>query len=110
MKKRDVAISIVLTIITFGIYGLYWQAVLNDDIKKLAKEEQFTSGGIVVLLSLVTCGIYSIYWAYKMGEFIDKINDKDKNSNILYLILDLIGLEIVVLAIGQSEINKKIEV
>ncbi|MBO6195098.1 MAG: DUF4234 domain-containing protein [Bacilli bacterium] len=109
MKKRDIAISIILTIVTCGIYGLYWCACLNDELKHEAKEDGFTSGGMVVLLSIVTCGIYTIYWSYKMGEFVNKTKKNTDNTGILYLILSLIGFDIVVYALIQNELNKKIE-
>lgn len=109
MKERNIAVSIILTIVTCGIYGIYWLIVLNDELKHEAGEDNFTSGGVVFLLSLVTCGIYSIYWSYKMGEFVDKINKKESNTNILYLILSLIGMDIVIYALIQNELNKKIQ-
>jgi len=109
MKERNIAVSIILTLVTCGIYGIYWMIVLNDELKHEAGEDSFTSGGVVFLLSIVTCGIYSIYWAYKMGEFVDKMNNKESNSNILYLILNLFGFGIVVYALIQNELNKKIQ-
>lgn len=109
MKERNIAVSIILTLVTCGIYGIYWMIVLNDELKHEAGEDNFTSGGVVFLLSIVTCGIYSIYWAYKMGEFVDKMNNKESNSNILYLILNLFGFGIVVYALIQNELNKKIQ-
>ncbi len=109
MKNRNIAVSIILTLVTFGIYGLYWCAVLNNELKNEAKEDSFTSGGMVVLLSIVTCGIYSIYWCYKMGEFTEKIKGEKNNTPILYLILSLLGLDIIVYALIQNDINKRIE-
>lgn len=109
MKERNIAVSIILTIVTCGIYGLYWCACVNDELKHEAKEDGFTSGGMVILLSIVTCGIYTIYWSYKMGEFVDKTkNAKDSNTAILYLILSLIGMDIVIYALIQNELNKRI--
>lgn len=109
MKKRDIAISIILTIVTCGIYGLYWCACLNDELKHEAKEDSFTSGGMVVLLSIVTCGIYTIYWSYKMGTFVEKVKGNTDNTGILYIILSLLGFDIIVYALIQNELNKKIE-
>ncbi len=109
MKERNIAVSIILSLVTCGIYDIYWMIVLNDELKHEAGEDNFTSGGVVFLLSLVTCGIYSIYWSYKMGEFVDKMNEKDSNTNILYLILSLFGFGIIVYALMQNELNKKIQ-
>ena len=101
-------LSVILTLVTFGIYGIYWMVVLNNELKHEANEDSFVSGGVAVLLTIVTCGIYGIYWSYKMGEFVDKINDSKSNSSILYLVLNLFGLSIVVYALIQNELNKKI--
>ena len=67
MKQRNIAVSIILTIVTCGIYGLVWMAMLNDELSAVSGRPNATSGGMVVLFSIITCGIYGIYWAYKMG-------------------------------------------
>ena len=33
-KERNVALAIVFTIITCGIYGIYWFVVLTDEVKQ----------------------------------------------------------------------------
>ena len=111
VQKRSIATCIILTIVTLGIYGLYWVAKITDESKLLAKDEtSLPSGGMVVLLSIVTCGIYSIYWAYKIGQIQykaakdNKVEDAKDNS-IMFLILELI-LSIVGWALMQNEINK----
>ena len=110
MKQRSVGLSILLTIITCGIYGIYWMVVLNDEINAMSGRQGATSGGTVVLLSIVTCGIYGIYWMYKMGEGIEVIHeahgDIRGSAPILYLVLSLFGLGIVSYALMQSELNK----
>ena len=68
IQQRNLAVCIILTIVTCGIYGLVWLYWLNDDTNTVSNEPNPTSGGIVILLSIVTCGIYGIYWAYKQGE------------------------------------------
>lgn len=68
MKERNIAVAIVLTIVTCGIYGIYWFIVLTDDTRLASGDQQAPSGGIAFLLTLITCGIYGIYWAYKMGK------------------------------------------
>lgn len=70
MHQRSVPLCIVLTIITCGIYGLYWMVCLTDDSTEVTGMGN-TSGGMALVFSLITCGIYSIYWAYKMGEKLD---------------------------------------
>lgn len=109
MKERNIAVSIILSIITCGIYGIYWFIVVTDEAKEASGNENAPSGGIAFLLNLVTCGIYGIYWAYKMGEAISEAKSKnglEASSNaVLYLILQLLGLAIVNYAIMQNELN-----
>lgn len=112
MNKRNIALCIVLSIVTCGIYGIYWMIVLANETNVASGHAQDgTSGGIVFLLTLVTCGIYGIYWAYKQGE---KINEAkamrnmptDSNAGVLYLILEIFGLGIIAYALMQNELNK----
>lgn len=103
---RSIPVAIILSIVTCGIYGIYWMIKLNDEVNLLSGEIQATSGGIVFLLSLVTCGIYSFYWLYKMGERCDRIKGVDGNSSILYLIVGILGFSIIAYCLMQDTINK----
>ena len=114
MEKRNIAVSIILTIVTCGIYGIYWFIMLTDETNKFTDNpQQETSGGVAFLLTLVTCGIYGIYWAYKQGEKLDNASVKSGMTNgsrgILYLILSLVGFSIVAYALMQDSINKLID-
>ena len=110
IKQRNIGICILLSIVTCGIYGLYWFVVLTDDINQESGETDATSGGMSLLITIVTCNIYGWFWAYKMGEKIDAIKTKNGqpagNSSILFLLLQLCGLGIVSYAIMQDTINK----
>lgn len=105
VKERNIVLCIIFSIITCGIYALYWMAKLQDDSLKAANEEG-TSGGLVILFSIITCGIYGFFFAYKLGERTDKIKNKDSNSGILYLVLYFIGLSVINACLTQSELNK----
>lgn len=111
INKRNIAVSIILTIVTCGIYGLYWFVVLTDDTKNVSNDTNGASGGVALLLSIVTCYIYSIYWAYKQGERIDNAKAMrgmagGGSSNILFLVLQIFGLGIVNYIIIQDSLNK----
>lgn len=105
IKERNLVLAIVLSIITCGIYSIYWMAKINDEALTLAKEKGST-GIVVVLLNLITCGIYGLFWSYKMGVCTDKIKGaQNGNSAILYLILALFGFSIVNMALTQDAVN-----
>lgn len=112
VQKRDIATSIILTIVTCGIYGIIWFISLTDDVARLAEDNEL-SGGKAFLFTLITCGIYGIYWAYKIGKDIFEIQTKRNlpatDNSVLYLVLDLFGLSIVTYCLAQNEINKLVD-
>ena len=106
ITKRNIGVAILLSIITCGIYAIYWFVKLTDEVNYVTGNANDTSGGVAFLLGLVTCGIYMYYWAYKMGEKIDACDNASHSRGILYLILTFLGLGIVVYAILQDILNK----
>ena len=111
INKRNLAVSIILTIVTCGIYGIYWFIVMTDDTKNVSGDINGASGGVAFLLTLVTCGIYGYYWCYKQGEKLNEAKMQrgimvDSSASVLYLILSIFGLSIVSYALMQSELNK----
>ena len=109
IQRREIALAIVLSLVTCGIYGIYWFIKITDDAKLAADDTNFQSGGVAFLLTLVTFGIYGIYWAYKMGELMKTAQQKHnlpvKDNAVLYLVLALIGLGIVDYILIQSDLN-----
>ena len=113
IQARNIATCIILSIVTCGIYGIYWFISMVNDINEVS-ESGGPSGAVVFILSLVTCSIYLWYWMYKTGENINAAKkmrgmDTDSNSGIVYLILSIFGLAIVSYALIQSELNKLVE-
>ena len=105
IRRREIALCIIFTLLTCGIYGIYWMIVLNDEVNSLSGEVGATTGGMVFLFSILTCGIYGIYWIYKMGERLDRVTGKS-NTGILYIVLSFLGLGIVSYALMQDTLNK----
>jgi hypothetical protein len=70
MKNRQSpAMVIILTVVTCGLYGLYWYYRTSEDIQDAAGVRD-VSPGMEVALILVTCGLYTIYWWYKYGTLL----------------------------------------
>ena len=106
VMPRSIPAAIILSIVTCGIYGLYWMYKLNNEINEMAEDTQSPEGLMVILLSIITCGIYGLYWNYQMGRKCDYITGRDASSSILFLVLALFGLSIVSFALMQDTINK----
>ena len=109
MKKRSIAGCIILTLVTFGIYGIYWFVKLTNETNRLAPEEATMSGGLAFLVTICTLGIYGLYWAYKLGRKIDVISGSQRNTGVLYLLISMFGFGIVSHALAQDELNHAID-
>ena len=104
VSSRNIGLAIFLSIITCGLYGIYWFIKITDEMNDLTGDFNATSGGMAFLFSLITCGFYSLYWAYKMGCKMDDLTGKS-NHAIMFVLFSLFGLAIVDYAIIQDTIN-----
>lgn len=111
--KRSIVTSILLSLVTCGIYGIYWWIKLNNEVNTLSNHPNDTSGGIAFLLTLITCNIYGWFWYYKMGTKCDEIKAQRggpaQNFPLMFLLLGIFGLGIVNLCLMQDTINKTLE-
>lgn len=110
ITKRSIVTAIILSVVTCGIYGIYWFICLTNEVNQASGEPQATSGAMAFLFNLLTCGIYSIYWSYKMGERMSVAGQRYgrpiENRSMLYLILSIFGLGIVNYCLIQDDLNK----
>lgn len=113
IEKRNIATAVILSIVTCGIYGIYWFIKLNDEINSLSGNTNDTSGGMAFLFTLITCNIYGLYWMYKMGEKLDVVyagkGMPTQSRGMLYLVLSLFGFSIISYALMQDSINKSLD-
>lgn len=68
--NRSFLAYILLTLVTCGIYELYFLWTLIRDTNEICREDGKHTPGLLkfILLSLVTCGIYSIIWWYNIAD------------------------------------------
>ena len=109
IARRELVTAIILSIVTCGIYGIYWFIAVSEDVNTLT-DDHTTSGGMAFVLTLITCGIYGYYWVYKLGQRIynfQKARGEEATDNsILYVVLQFFGLGIVAYALIQDTLNK----
>ncbi len=113
IKEKNLTRNLLLTILTFGLYGIIWFFTLAEDTGKVS-EDSSMYGMIAILLTLLTFGIYKIYWSYRMGKLLYETK-KDKglyavDNSILYFVFSLLCLDIVNYCIMQSDLNDLAEV
>ena len=110
VERKNIALCIVFSVLSCGLYGLYWLYCLAEDVNRLTGRDGM-SGGLVVLLTVVTCGIYGWYWLYTSGEALEQFSVScggicGGHLGILYLLLGIFGFSIISYALMQSELNR----
>lgn len=68
--NRNIIKIILLSLITFGIYGLYFRYKYIEDVNTICAFDGKKTNGLLVtiLLSMVTCGIYNYVHMFGMAE------------------------------------------
>jgi hypothetical protein len=93
--RRDPALTLVLILLTCGIYYLYFIYKVSQETQDFLDEPEVGPGSEVVL-SLVTCGLWNIYWDYRMGKRMARmcavVGLPITDNGVLYLVLDLLGI------------------
>lgn len=111
VEERNIALCVILSIITCGIYQIYWIYKMSEDLNVVSGRRNDTSGAMVIILWIITCGFYGWYWVYKAGEKLQaagQIQNKPiPNNGIIYLILCIfLGIGSIVSAcLIQNELN-----
>ena len=107
---RSIALGIIFSLLTCGIYTLYWQYKQMETLNSWLGRTDYRFG-LWLFLCIITCGIFGIYYEYKMAIGINEVQDNNDftvSSSLaaICVVLSIFGLGIVSLAIQQAEINK----
>ena len=109
VNERSIPLYIILSLLTCGLFSIYWFIVLAGDIKRL-KGGTKPNGVVDYLLGFITCGIYLWYCYYTYPKYIEEIQEerglKVNDISLAALLLGIFGLGIVSLALIQNELNK----
>ena len=106
-KKRNPALVLIFSFISFGIYFLWWSGKLQADIKEKTGEGQGMGGHIAGML--FGFGIYWLIWSYCIGKRLHKAGAAEDRST-LYLILSLLGIGGLVNTVLQvQDVNKMLD-
>ena len=107
IKNRNIVTCILLTIITCGIYGIYWFIMLAKEAVSVKDPADNALLEIILMLFLPFVGIFLTEKKFAEGCAAKGIPHTD--NSILYLILGLIGLGIVGDCMLQNDLNKLAE-
>lgn len=109
----SIAKDIIFTVLTCGIYGIFWQFRQMKAMNYLLEKERY-SPIKWLLLAIITCGIYHFFHEYMMAQSINEVQQKfekqvSKDLPMLSVILTIFSAGIATDAIQQLEINKIFE-
>lgn len=108
--RIDVAAGIIFSVVTCGIYNIYWNYRQIEAMNALLGRREFDFLKWA-LLTILSCGLYHFYFEYRMGAELQawlEQNDRKVNPNlaVIGLILSLFALWVLADAVYQHELNK----
>ena len=96
-KERSIGLCILYTIITLGIYIIYWFYSTKNEMVEL--------GADIPTFWLAIIPIVNIYWMYKYFVGVAKVANKSSDTGLIYFILYIVFAP-AMLTITQVELNK----
>lgn len=104
LQNRSIAKCIILTIVTCGIYGIYWAYKMGEEAVKV---KDVTDTGVLEGLLCIFVPFIGFFLAEKkFNEGCQAIGFPHEDKSIVYLLLGLFGLSIINYCVMQSELNK----
>lgn len=83
MKHRNPIAVILLSLITFGIYGLYWEVK--------TKGEMNARGAAIPTAWLIIIPFVNIWWLWKYSEGVEKVTNGKMSTVIAFVLLFVLG-------------------
>ncbi len=107
LEEKSIALCIILSLVTFGIYYIVWLFGIIKKIKLLAGEEPNAAGELLLNLFVP---FYMFFWMYTRSK---KLSEAGANCGIpladrsvVNLILMIFGFGVVSVAFIQADLNK----
>jgi hypothetical protein len=108
-EERDIVLTLILTVITCGLWGLVVQYKMGEELNAHDGKGQINAALDLVLMVL-TCGLWGIYVMYKYPKLFHEITIDEEMAPVELMVpcilLSIFGLHFVALLILQYELNK----
>jgi hypothetical protein len=103
IKERNIVSCILLSLITCGLYGIYWAIMLAKEGVSVKDPEDSGLLEILLMLFLPFVGLFLV--EKKLSEGCANRGIPHGDNSVLYLILGLLGLGIVGFCMLQNDLN-----
>lgn len=107
MRKRSVLLALILSVMTFGLYFVYWFCSLTNTSNELAPKHATFGGFMALIMVIFTGSIYFFYWTFRLGQKAGEMNDTNSEGG-LYFVLAFFTFGFIPMCLGQSACNKAI--
>jgi hypothetical protein len=109
-KERSPALVLLFSIITCGIYHVYWYFAVLYEMRDAGHSPTGNSPWLDFLIAVVTLGLYGFYVDYRIGKEILELQAerglRENDTSVMAVVLDIFGLGVVASALQQSELNR----
>lgn len=95
MQKRNPVLVLVYTLISFGIYGVYWEVKTKGEMNKL--------GATIPTAWLILIPFVNIWWIWKYSEGVEHVTAGKYSAVLTFLLLWLTGM--IGMAVVQDAFN-----
>jgi len=113
VQERSPITVVLLTIVTCGIYGLYWQFRTSDELRAATNDDSIKPL-LELVLTLVTGGIWGVYVQYRNAQKVHAAlasrepSRKDQSQSVLILSIAMYFVGVtgfIAMWILQEELN-----
>ncbi len=84
LTRRDPIMVLVFSVVTFGIYGIYWMVKTSWELNE--------AGADIPTAWLILIPFISIWWMWKVSEGIELVTQKEMTAVMAFILLYLLGM------------------
>ena len=99
VRKRNVVVVCALSIVTFGVYTIYWLVRTKEELNALGAQ-------IPTAWLLLVFPTGSLYWLYKYAEGVAQVLDKRDSPVLWFLLLTSFIWSLFPVVVVQEKLNQ----
>jgi len=107
-ENRSMAICLLLSILSLGLFNIYWAYTVTYEVKEVLDEENLNPI-VEAFGAILTLGLYLVYWVYKYEKYIVKISKEEgipcKDYGLILSLLSAFFLFPISMIIMQKQLN-----